>query len=179
MISSTRHIVKRNKRWISIVTCIDRSVFPTEPWEQMDTASKTLLSKTNHPTLSISQIPYCDTNNALVLPKDATVLTNCESLVIGSRDEPLLKQLRYLQEFPMLNLDRRNCGRDLHGLFISRDENDQNAYRPRYDWLSSTLKLTKGFHNHDFCPFCMKPYENKVEIDPLGDVAGQFFYNSG
>ena len=102
MISSTQHIAKRNKRWISIVTCIDRSVFPTEPWEQMNTASKTLLSKTNHPTLSISQIPYCDTNNALVLPKDATVLTNCESLVIGSRDEPLLKQILHPDTTPNL-----------------------------------------------------------------------------
>ena len=58
--------------------------------------------------------------------------------------EPLLKQWRVLQEFPIPNLDQEHLYGYLHRIPTFRDENDQNASRHCSNRVSSTLGFTNS-----------------------------------
>ena len=73
------------KRTISVVTAVDRSVFPTAPWQEMEKASSSpLAAHSSSSSLTITPLPYNASSNSLVLSASSV---DCEALVIGTRDE--------------------------------------------------------------------------------------------
>ena len=94
-------ILKQQQRHISIVTCVDRSVFPTAPWQEIQKASDALL-ESNNDTITVTPLAYSDASNSLVLPNSPELLNTCEALVIGTRDESLLKEMLQSDVTPSL-----------------------------------------------------------------------------
>ena len=93
-------ILKQQQRHISIVTCVDRSVFPTAPWQEIQKASDALLESND--TITVTPLAYSDASNSLVLPNSPELLNTCEALVIGTRDESLLKEMLQSDVTPSL-----------------------------------------------------------------------------
>ena len=104
--------------------------------------------------------------------KYRTRVGNRNGFIFRNPHEPLRKQVWYLQAFPMLILDRGNPGRGLHRFPSFQTKTTKNASRPCSNMVSSTLKLTKGFHEQPLCQIYTEPYWNTIDIDTLGDVAG-------
>jgi len=114
--------VPHRRRTISIVTAVDRSVFPTAPWQEIDKASHFLRAAypANLPDgahnahgATITALPYDEQSGSLVLPNNHSssqggveqqpwTLDNCEALAIGTRDKPLLKALLAKDTTPRL-----------------------------------------------------------------------------
>ena len=103
------------RRTITIVTAVDRSVFPSEPWLEIDKASHSLrvAYPANLPDgarhdngASITALPFDEHSNSLVLPNHTSqggvALNNCKALAIGTRDKPLLEALLAKETTPRL-----------------------------------------------------------------------------
>jgi D-2-hydroxyacid dehydrogenase (NADP+) len=126
------------RRYISFLTCIDRSVFPTAPWREMERAA-TSLTTTNTNT-HVNTLSFNKEKNKLDLP-DSNLMHTCEALVIGTRDEQLLEKLLDIRNTP--NLKWIHClaaGVDQlpYTLLRSRAATDKDFTVTHHSGISST-----------------------------------------
>jgi D-2-hydroxyacid dehydrogenase (NADP+) len=105
---TTHHV---GRRFISMVTCVDRSVFPTAPFAEMERVSTIVklqhqqqqVKKALNPIdISIHPLPFSAATSSITVPKDPTLLEHCDHIVIGTRDAPLLEQILKVETTPHL-----------------------------------------------------------------------------